>query len=167
MLSIVSPKCMLFAASNLILGTLIGTFHALDVGQRAFYVGRTLYWKDAKRPYHHLLMLGKRSLRSSRPTAEQTRANNRRHPTQWSLAAPRFRATFEASSKMGRGCKWCTQGACCWAFQEHLSALKEWREGMRSLSKERHNAELLLIFAPKLPSTLNAPSPPPASRKRI
>ena len=66
---------------------------------------------------------------------------------------------------MGRGCKWCTQGACCRAFQEHLSALKEWREGMRSLSKERHNAEVLLIFAPKLPSTLNAPRPPPPAAR--
>ena len=110
----------------------------------------------------YLLMLGKRSLRSSRPTAEQTRSNNRRHPTPWSLAAPKFQATFEASSKMGRGCRWCTDAACCRVFQEHQSELREWREEMRSLSKERHDAEVLLIFTLH---TQCPQAPPPAARE--
>ena len=110
-------------------------------------------------------MLGKRSWRSSRPAAEQTRSNNRRHPTPWSSAAPRFQATFNRASKMGRGCRWCTNAACCRAFQDHLPELREWREEMRSLRKERHNAEVLLIFAPRLPSALNAPRPPPPAAR--
>ena len=110
-------------------------------------------------------MLGKRTWRSSRPSAEQTRSNNRRHPTPWSSAAPRFQATFKGASKMGRGCRWCTNAACCRAFQDHLPELREWREEMRSLSKERHNAEVLLIFAPRLPSALNAPRPPPPAAR--
>ena len=64
-----------------------------------------------------------------------------------------------------RGCRWCTNAACCRAFQDHLPELREWREEMRSLSKERHNAEVLLIFAPRLPSALNAPRPPPPAAR--